>query len=516
MKLVTSEQMRRIDSETINNYGIPGPELMENAGRGIARQLANLVIGNVRGTSIAIICGKGNNGGDGFVVGRYLSEMGAEVRFYFIGPIDKLSHDARLNFDRAAGSGMNLEEVTSIDHLPPQLECDYLIDAIFGTGFAGTPRGLTGELIDYINRQETATIIAVDMPSGLNADTGQHDGSVVRADFTFSLALPKYGLYVTPGRELAGHVRIVPIGVPDEVIDRCNLSTSLITQEMVTTKLPERKPDGHKGDFGKLFVLAGSIGMTGAAALAAKAALRSGCGLVMIGCPKTMLPIIASLVAEATSFPLPDVAKKGTLALRGLGGVRKLAAEHSAVAVGPGIGTHHETAELIRRLLSNLDKPTVIDADGINAFAGKTDLLKACTDTAELIITPHPGEFKRLTGQAVPDDIHERIPLAISSAKELNCILVLKGSPTLVASPDGSCYLNPTGNNGMATGGSGDVLTGAIGSLLAQGMSTIDAAICGTYLHGLAGDFAAMELSERSMIAGDIVDFLPEAFSLLG
>ncbi|RKX29598.1 MAG: bifunctional ADP-dependent NAD(P)H-hydrate dehydratase/NAD(P)H-hydrate epimerase [Candidatus Zixiibacteriota bacterium] len=514
MKLVTSEQIRRIDNETINNYGIPGPELMENAGRGVAQFVAYNIIANMEKETVAVICGKGNNGGDGFVVGRYLFEMGANVNIYFIGPIDKLSPDARLNFDRAVGIGMNLKEIASIDDLPKQLECDYLIDAIFGTGFAGSPRGITGELIDYINRQENTTIISVDLPSGLNADTGQHEGSVVCADYNFTMGLPKYGLYLSPGRELAGMTRVVPIGVPDEVIDKFDLNVHLITSSMVSSRLPERKPDGHKGDFGKMFVLAGSTGMTGAAALVAKAALRSGCGLVKVGCPKTILPIIATLVTEATSWPLPDVAKKGALALRGLGEIRKLIEEHDSVAIGPGIGQHHETRELLHRVLIHLNRPTVIDADGINAFDNKADLLKQRPEGTELIITPHPGEFKRLTGKAVPTDIFERIELAITTAKELNCVLVLKGSPTLVSSPDGSCYLNPTGNNGMASGGSGDVLTGAIGSFLAQGMKAIDAAVCGVYIHGLAGDFAASDLTERAMIAGDIVDFIPGAFSL--
>ncbi|MEA2031049.1 MAG: NAD(P)H-hydrate dehydratase [candidate division Zixibacteria bacterium] len=516
MKLVTSEQMRRIDSETINNYGIPGPKLMENAGSGIARWVADNVIVGIEKAKVTVISGKGNNGGDGLVVGRHLFEMGADVNVLFVGPIDKLSSQTKLNFDRATDIGMNLQEVTSVDDLPEQLECNYLIDAIFGIGFKGAPRGLTGELIDYINNQGNTTVISVDIPSGLNADIGQYEGAVVRADFSFPLALPKCGLFVSPGRELAGVVRVIPIGIPEEVIDKFDLPVELITSPMVSAKIPERKPDGHKGDFGKLFVLAGSTGMTGAASLSASAALRCGCGLVKIGCPRTVLPIIASLVTEATSWPLPDVAKKGALALRGLGEVRKLIEEHDSVAIGPGIGQHHETKELVHRILSNLNRPAVIDADGLNAFAGQADLLRQRPNNTELVITPHPGEFKRLTDTAVPDDIHERIELVIKSAKDLNCVLVLKGSPTVVASPDGFCYLNPTGNNGMASGGSGDVLTGAIGSFLAQGMSAIDAAVCGVYLHGMAGDFAADDLTERAMIAGDIVDFFPGVFSLLG
>jgi len=514
MKLVTAERMRLIDRETIDNRGIPGPELMENAGRGIAQKLMAFVIDTASGETVTVFCGKGNNGGDGYVVGRYLFQAGAKVTIYFLGPLEKLSPDARLNFDRAAELGIDLREIKAIEDLPGELDSDYIIDAVFGIGFAGAARGLSAKLIEYINRQPQHTI-AVDMPSGLNADAGTHEGTVVRADYTFTLALPKFGLYVSPGRELAGAVVTVPIGIPDDVVAGFDLKVDLITPEMVAARIPLRKPDGHKGDFGKLFALAGSTGMTGAAAMAAKSALRSGCGLVKVGCPRATLPVIASLVLEATSCPLPDVAKKGALALRGLGEVRKLAAEHDAVAVGPGIGMHHETSELVRRFVSTLDRPMVIDADGLNAFVGHTDLLAKIK--APAVLTPHPGEFMRLTdGAPVPSDIHERIETARRFATANNLVLVLKGSPTIVADAQGNCYLNPTGNSGMATGGSGDVLTGAIGSFLSQRMSAINAAVCGVYVHGLAGDLAADELTERSVIAGDLIDFLPQAFETLG
>ncbi len=515
MKLVTAEQMRQIDRATIDGQNIPGPELMENAGRGIAERLLASVIDTPQEAKVAIFCGKGNNGGDGFVIGRYLFQAGVDVTIYFIGPIDKLSADGRLNFDRAAGIGMGLIEMTSIDILPEEHNCNYIVDAIFGTGFSGAPQGLATEIIKYINSQDNKTVISVDLPSGLNADTGQYEGEVVKADYTFPLALSKYGLHVSPGREMAGEVEVVPIGVPDYVLEKFDLPVELITRKMVAARLPVRKPNGHKGDFGKLFILAGSSGMTGAAAMAAKSALRSGCGLVKVGCPRTVMPVIASLAMEATSRPLPDVAKKGALALRGLGEVRKLALEHDAVIIGPGLGQHHETQELVRRFLSKLVKPAIVDADGLNALVGHVDVVKEMK--VPLALTPHPGEFKRLTGDMPPpeSEIHERIKVTIKAAADLQCVMVLKGSPTLVANPSGSCYVNPTGNNGMATGGSGDVLSGAIGSFLAQGMSAIDAAVCGVYVHGLAGDFAAANLTRRSMIAGDMIEYLPDAFAVV-
>jgi NAD(P)H-hydrate epimerase len=280
----------------------------------------------------------------------------------------------------------------------------------------------------------------------------------------------------------------------------------------VAETLPERKSDGHKGDFGKLLVVAGSTGFTGAATLTALSALRSGCGLVKLACAKSIQPVLAIKLTEAMAIPLPDVALKGALALRSLGELRKLTEEHDAVVIGPGLGQHHETRELIRRYVGALEKPMLLDADGLNAFAGDAEPLKTRSGHAPMILTPHPGEFARLFGKTVPEDIQERMALAKEVAREFTVVLVLKGSPTLVASPDDRCWLNPTGNSGMATGGSGDVLSGMIGSFLAQGMSVLEAALCGVFLHGAAGDIAADELTPRAMIAGDIIACLPKAF----
>jgi len=512
LKLVNADTMRQIDREAIEGRGIPSEQLMENAGQGIARRiLANLLPSSGSG-SAAVFCGKGNNGGDGYVVARHLYKAGVTVSVYFLGPIDKLSTDAKLNFDRAAGMGLDLHEITSMEDLPEVIESDVLVDAVFGTGFSGAPRGLAGEVIDYIAEQE-CLIASVDLPSGINADNGQFEGAVVPADYTYTLALPKFGLYLSPGRELAGDVEIVPIGIPEDVVPAFDLTIDLITEEYVSDTLPVRKPDGHKGDFGRVLLVAGSTGLTGAAAMAAESALRAGCGLAKLACPRTVQPILAQMVAEATSHPLPDVAKKGALALRSLGEIRSLLKEHDALVLGPGIGRHHETVELVRRLVEKLEKPAIIDADGLNALAGHTEILRNCP--APLVLTPHPGEFRRLAGVEVPEDIHERTQMARKFAAEHEVVLVLKGSPTLVAGPDGDCWLNPTGNDGMATGGSGDVLSGVIGAFLAQEMRPIDAAVCGAYVHGLAGDLAAEMLTPRAMIAGDLIEYLPQVFEVL-
>lgn len=509
MKLVNSGQMRRIDADTIKNEKIASVDLMENAGYAIASAIISEIIPTDDEVSFSIFCGKGNNGGDGFVIGRFLQQAGLNVKFYFLGPLAKLTDDARINFDRVAGLEIPISELKKIEQLPEYLESDFIIDALFGTGFEGSPKGISADLIEYINNQPQQ-VISVDLPSGLNADNGQFDGAVIDADFTFTLALPKYGLYISPGREKSGIVNIIDIGIPDKVIDKFKQHNQLITPEYVSDTLPIRKPDGHKGDFGKLFILAGSTGMTGAVALTAKSALRSGVGLAKIGCPKSIQNVIAQLVIEATSKPLPDIAKKGALALRGLGEIKLAFSEHDAVVIGPGIGQHFQTKELICRLLLGLDKPAVIDADGLNALVGNLQILE---DTkAELILTPHPGEFQRLTGVHSSNDIFEKIESARKFAIKQQTVLVLKGSPTVVADINGTVFLNQTGNSGMATGGSGDVLSGIIGCFLSQGVPPIDAALCGVYLHGLAGDFAAAELGMSSMIASDIIDFLPEAF----
>jgi len=511
MKLVTAAQMRAIDRETIDHHGIPGLTLMENAGRGIAELMLSDLIDSPESTQVVVFCGKGKNGGDGFVISRYLHEAGVKVKTFYLGPAEKLSSDARLNLNRAHEAGFRITELTSLDQLPVDLEADFVVDAILGTGFTGSPEGLAAGLIEYINFQN-GLVVAVDLPSGLNADTGIAEGAIVTAGCTYTLGLPKIGLYLSPGREIAGEVRVVDIGLPENVIAQQDLNTTLITAELIAELLPYRRPDGHKGDFGKLLLVAGSTGLTGAAALASMAAGRSGCGLIKLGSPASTQPILASKLTEVMTIPLPEVSRKGVLALRGLGEIRKYVDQHDAIMIGPGLGPHHETRELMRRLIPNLSRPAIVDADGINAFEGAVDLLQQRTGAADLVLTPHPGEYARLTGVIVPEDVQERINCILQTASELAAVIVLKGSPTLVAEPQGACYLNPTGNAGMATGGSGDVLSGMIGSFLAQGLSPLDAALCGVYLHGRAGDLAADAFTQRAMIAGDIITHLPEAF----
>ncbi len=512
MKLVTAEIMRGIDRETIEHRGIPGPELMENAGRGIAERIRDEILIEPQGKGVVIFCGKGNNGGDGFVVGRYLQQYGCQVKIIFPGPPENLSPDALLNYQRTGSTGIDLVDVRVSEQLDGVGECDYVIDAVFGTGFSGAPTGLSHNFIECINRLDLP-VIAVDCPSGLNIDSGMHEGAVVQADYTYTLALPKIGLFHTPGRELAGVVEVIPIGIPDDVIASLHIKENLIEPEMVRDLLPKRKPDGHKGDFGRLFILAGSTGLTGAATLSALTSARAGLGLVTVGCPASLNHILEVKLTEPMTYPLPDVGKKGALALRGLGEIKKKFSENDAVAIGPGIGRHFETSELVRRLVASLDKPAIIDADGLNAFEKDREALKGKHPT--LVLTPHPGEFKRLINEELPHGLYDKFNLVRKYAALYNAVIIFKGSPSVVVSPESELYLNPTGNNGMATGGTGDVLSGLVGSFLAQGLTPLNSAICAVYLHGLSGDLAAAELGVRSLIAGDLIDYLPDAFALI-
>ncbi len=509
MKLVDAEQMRAIDSRAIDVKKIPSLELMENAGRGIFEYIKENVLPQFDRPNIAIVCGRGNNGGDGFVVGRYLIDDGWEVDFYLTGDDEKLSDDCRVNYNRIRDAGHGIAHIIDEPHLPDLSEFNIIIDAIFGTGFSGAPRGITEPIIERINDADRF-VVAIDASSGLDVSTGRAEGAVVMADITTTLALPKTGQFVSPGRELCGSVVVIPIGIPVEVVDYFDINCNLITADLVSSLLPTPKPDGHKGDFGKVFVLAGSPGLTGAAAMSGLAAARSGAGLVTVGVPASLNHILEAKLTEVMTVPLPEDRKKSVLAVRGIGEIRKLIAERDAVAIGPGIGRHHETIELIQRLIPSIDVPAVIDADGL--FALSKDNAPLLAHHGPLVLTPHPGEFARLTGETPDANQINNYDLAVKYARAFKAVIVLKGSPTIVASPDGDIFLNPTGNWGMATGGSGDVLTGIILALLGQRLDPMGAAVCAVYVHGLAGDLATEEIHPRSMIAGDLIEYLSDAF----
>jgi hydroxyethylthiazole kinase-like uncharacterized protein yjeF len=509
MKLVTARQMQAIDAETIQNRGIPGLTLMENAGLGIAEFVQRFLDGDVTAMNVAIFCGKGNNGGDGFVVGRYLSEWGAKVEFYLIGKVADLKGDAAVNCQRALELGLPVTELTSKSDFPDLLETELVIDAIFGTGFEGDVRGLAAPCIKFMNSLGVS-IVSVDAPSGLNCDTGEVSGTCIEAKATATLALPKIGQFLYPGKAKVGAIEVVPIGIPDDVVDKAEAVGDLIDEQLVDRFLPRREPTAHKGSCGKLFILAGARGYTGAACLAGESAIRSGVGLCYLGVPAGLNPIFEIKLTEVITRPLPDIAKKQCLALRGIGEIRQYLKNADAAVIGPGLGTHHETKELVRRIVSDLNIPAIIDADGLNAFEGHSDKFVECN--APIVLTPHPGELSRLIDADVRTIAADRMSYAIEAASRFNCVVLLKGAPTFVADPSGNTYLNPTGNAGMAIGGCGDILSGIIGSLLAQGVTSLEAACVGAYVHGLAADIAVQEYGPTALIPSDIILCLADAY----
>lgn len=510
MKLVTAEQMRSIDTRAIEDMSVPGVALMENAGRGVFSVIEE-EIGEVEDLSFAIVCGKGNNGGDGFVVARFLKNAGAEVASYLLGAKSEVKGDAKTNLDIALKAKIEVVEIkseTSVSKLEEGLNAaDVAVDAIFGTGFKGAADGLPAKVIEALN-QFKGIVFSVDVPSGLDSTTGQAEGPCVVADVTATLCLPKTGLLLYPGRECAGDVYVVDIEVPSAAIEKEKVKVELIEESYVESALPARPHGAHKGTFGHLLVVAGSPGMTGAAALASMSALKAGCGLVTLAIPASLNDVMEVKLTEVMTLPLPETESR-TFAAGGLDAILSFLERADALAIGPGLSTNPETRKLVLKLLPEVKCPTVVDADGLNCLSFDMSVIRKCK--APLVLTPHPGEASRLIGTSASEIDRERIHYAISISKRFSSTLVLKGAPTVVASTDGLAHVNPTGNSGMATGGSGDVLTGMIGGFLAQGVEGFEASRIAVYLHGLAGDIGAERVTEYSLVAGDIMENIPLA-----
>jgi NAD(P)H-hydrate epimerase len=462
---------------------------------------------------IAVVCGKGNNGGDGLVVARLLAQRKISCQVALLAKPTALSHDARIMYDRLLRVAKKTAVRTIMDPDSVRDICsssDLIIDAIVGTGLSNPISGLYEQTIQVINNAGRP-IIAVDIPSGLQADSGAMLGAAVRAELTVTFGLPKVGLYVGQGIDCAGSVRVVDIGIPDTLVDGIDSRIVLLTAAAAKSSLPIRRPASHKGTYGHAGIIAGSVGKTGAAAMAAKAALRVGAGLVTVAIPSSVNDILEAKLLEAMTVPMPET-KARTLAKSASDRLQSFARERTALAMGPGLTTHHETVELIQELIKRVDKPCVLDADALNALAGKASLLTECK--LPPILTPHPGEMSRLEIDATPQSVNaDRIGVAGRFARERGVFVVLKGARTLIARPDGMVAICPTGNPGMATAGTGDALTGMIVGLLAQGLSQWDAACTGTYFHGLAGDFAAQSVGQAGMTAGDLIDHIPRALA---
>ncbi|MBP2637500.1 MAG: nnr [Firmicutes bacterium] len=509
MRAATAAQMREIDHIAINDYGIPGTVLMENAGVAVVRHLESM-FEMLADRKICIFAGKGNNGGDGYVIARHLANQGVKVKVFLLGEKSAVSGEARINLDIIDKMNIDTIEITGErDWDKVKIAAtfaDCLVDALLGTGFRGEVAGNMARVIDCINAAGKL-VVAVDIPSGVDADTGQICGKAVQASHTVTFGLPKPGLFLYPGAHYTGELTVADIGIPTAVVAGRHIKQNILMISAVRAILPVRSPDSHKGMNGRLAVVAGSQGLSGAAAMTAEAGLRSGAGLITLAAPAGIQKILAVKLTEVMTKALGET-ETGGISLEAVEDIVKLAAGSDVLAIGPGLGRHEETALAVREVIATVECPLVIDADALYALVGYTHILADCA--ALPVITPHPGEMGLLTGLSAQEVNADRVQVARKAAGEWGCIVVLKGAHTIVAFPDGEVYINTTGNAGMATGGTGDALTGIIAALLAQGMSSHDAAVAGVYLHGLAGDIAA-QAGMVGMSATDLIKAVPAA-----
>jgi len=509
MKVATAEQMQELDRKAIEIYRIPGIILMENAGRGAAEVIYN-AFPDLQKKRIAIVAGKGNNGGDGFVIGRHLLNKGIPIKVFLLTEPKSLRGDAEINyqiFSRMKGEVISIPSSKDYQKVKKDLEkFDLLIDGIFGTGLDAEVRGYYREVIDHLNTLKKP-IVAIDIPSGLAANTGKPLGTAIRASLTITFGLPKVGHLISPGIDYVGEVKVIDIGIPKSLVDEEKIQTHLLEEEEIRKWLSvPRRLDTHKGDYGHLLVIAGSVGKTGAAAMACEAALRMGAGLVTLAIPKSLNAIMEMKLTEVMTEPLPETPKQ-TLSLRAFNSLLRLCEKKRAVIIGPGIGTFKETQSLILKLIKTLDIPIILDADGLTALSTQPKTLPAANRS--LILTPHPGEMARLINSTAKEVQEDRIGVSRKFSQSNHVHLVLKGFRTLIATPKGEVFINPTGNPGMASGGTGDVLTGMIGGLICQGFDILTSLQISVYLHGLAGDNVAQEMGEKSLVATDIIERIP-------
>ncbi|MCX7793244.1 MAG: NAD(P)H-hydrate dehydratase [Thermodesulfovibrionales bacterium] len=504
MKIVTSEEMHLIDKKTIQEYGISALNLMERAGRAVALRIKEFF----KKGNVMVIAGPGNNGGDGLVAARYLKKSGFNVKVCLLFDKDKLSPEAKIQLERLKKAKIPFK--VSRDLNKDDLRKVIIVDALFGTGLKREISGDLAQLVDKINSSGNP-VVAVDIPSGISSDDGSVMGKAIRADLTVTFGLPKRGHILFPGAEYTGKLYVENIGFPEELLNAPFIKTELLTEDYIRALIPQRKRYSHKGTYGHVLIIAGSKGKTGACLMAARAALRSGAGLVTMGVPETLLSVFQSRVSDEMCLGLPD-SGDGILRKEALKVISDFSEKKAQViAIGPGMGVTEDTKEIMKGLLHSMNIPLVIDADGINCLEGLTFLLK---NKKQCVITPHPGEFSRLTGISREEIEKRRIELSSEFSLKYGVTTVLKGVPTVI-SHEGYSYINTTGNPGMAKAGSGDVLTGIIAGLMAQGLSPLNASILGVYMHGLAGDIGSKEKGLWSLLASDIIEYIPGAFKEL-
>ncbi len=509
MQLCSASEIMALDQYAIDHLGVPGVVLMENAGRICSDLFTQKFSGHFPG-SILVLAGRGNNGGDGYVMARVLSERGWRVTTLILGLEETISGDARVMLDIILKMGLPVSFVKDIpalrDHFADAAP-NFIVDAIFGTGLNSDVRGLHAEAITLTN-ESAAAVFSVDIPSGVDGSTGRVCGLAVKADLTVTFDHAKIGHGSQPGAVFTGKLKVADIGIPLSGRIEFSSNVHLLNEGEVQALLPERSIVGHKGKFGHLLVLAGSPGKTGAAALAGNAAVRSGCGLVTVATPASVHDIIEVKLTEAMSCPLLD--QGGLISLQAQSEIEQLLVERQAIAIGPGLGQSAELTELIKLLVASATVPTVVDADGLNQLALHLECLQGRSDQP-LVLTPHPGEMARLTGSTVSEIEANRFEIAQDFAVQHGVVLLLKGARSIIAAPDGRVNINSTGNDGLASGGSGDVLTGMIGGLLAQGMDGFSAATLGAWLHGRAAELVANFQGTAGMSASDLLPQLPVA-----
>jgi hydroxyethylthiazole kinase-like uncharacterized protein yjeF len=514
-RVLTAEEMQAVDQYTIEKLNIIGRVLMENAGRAVFAAILERWA-PLAGKRAIVLCGKGNNGGDGFVVARYLEEAGVTCEICLIGSATELRGDAAANHAVLTRVGYAVREIQHLEELPDLRHADFIVDALLGTGVRGPLLGLMAQVVTRIN-ESNRPVIAIDLPTGMNADTGEVAGPCVQAKVTVTMGCRKQGLLFTPAREYAGKVIVADIGFPQAAFRQvaaeknAKLATFLLASEVLSNWLPRRPSNAFKNRVGQILVIAGSRGFGGAARLTAVSALRAGAGLVVLAAPESLLPQLEAATAEVIKLPLPE--ENGIISSAAIEPLQSRIQWADVIAIGPGLGLSEGAQRVVKHVLADFPGTLVLDADALNNLIGQQEAIRRAA--GKIILTPHPGELSRLTGANKAAIAVNPVAIARQTAEELGQVLVLKGAPTVVASPTGEVFINATGNAGMATGGSGDVLTGIIAGLAGQNLDPLRAALLGVYLHGLAGDLARDQLGEWSMLAGDIMEHLHAAMQQL-
>jgi NAD(P)H-hydrate epimerase len=510
MRVLNTQQMREADRRTIDEIGIPSIVLMENAGRQAVAAM-EAAFEDLSSTHVGVVCGRGNNGGDGFVVARTLVQRGIETSVFLLGSVADVRGDARTNLEVLGRIGLTVVEITNAQewelHFSEISQCELIVDAILGTGFHGQLSGLLETVVADLNGLGVP-IVAIDLPTGVSADTPDVEGEAIEASMTVTLGAPKIPLVLPPADSHSGDLVIADIGIPIPVLDDVEGPyIELLTRERMRELVPARAADSHKGDFGRVLVVAGSLGRSGAAHLAAVGALRSGAGLVTVATPRSCLPIVAAMAPEYMTEGLEETAT-GTVDYAALDRVLDFKAD--VIAVGPGLGQAPGTAAFVHGLLERAGVPLILDADALNAFSGDPERLVG-RDGLDVVVTPHPGEMARLLNLSVEAVQHDRLRHATEFATRHRVHVVLKGHRTLIASPENRTFINLTGNSGMATGGTGDLLTGMIAAWFGQLLDAEAACKLAVYLHGTAGDLAEADEGEVALVAGDVAARLGDA-----